>query len=56
MVLFLDKYEQYLINVKHASGNTVASYMRDLNQFATYLREVNTEFDHMSVKVIKWRG
>lgn len=48
MVLFLDKYEQYLINVKHASGNTVASYMRDLNQFATYLREVNTEFEDVS--------
>lgn len=48
MVLFLDKYEQYLIEVKHASGNTVASYMRDLNQFATYLREVNTEFEDVS--------
>lgn len=44
MVLFLDKYEQYLIEVKRASENTVASYMRDLNQFAAYLREVNTEF------------
>lgn len=44
MVLFLEKYEQYLNEVKHASENTVASYMRDLNQFASYLREVNTDF------------
>lgn len=43
MTLFLNKYEQYLIEVKQASGNTVASYIRDLNQFASYLREVNTE-------------
>ena len=48
MMLFLDKYEQYLIEVKHASENTVASYMRDLNQFASYLREVNTAFDDVS--------
>ena len=44
MLLYLDKYEEYLISVKHASGNTVASYMRDLNQFSSYLSEVNTEF------------
>lgn len=44
MMLYLDKYEQYLTEVKHASDNTVSSYMRDLNQFASYLREVNTQF------------
>lgn len=44
MVLFLEKYEKYLTEVKCASENTVASYLRDLNQFASYLREVNTEF------------
>jgi len=37
MVVYLEKYEEYLINDKHASGNTIASYMRDLNQFASYL-------------------
>ena len=44
MLLYLDKYEEYLVSVKRASGNTIASYMRDLNQFASYLSEVNTEF------------
>lgn len=44
MMLYLDNYEQYLVDVKHASENTVSSYMRDLNQFASYLSEVNTDF------------
>jgi len=44
MTLYLKKYEQYLIEVKQASENTVASYLRDLNQFASYLGEVNTAF------------
>ena len=43
MTLFLEKYEQYLVEVKRASDNTIASYMRDLNQFALYLREMNTD-------------
>ncbi len=32
-------YENYLLNIKHASANTVASYMRDIRQFYTYLSE-----------------
>ena len=31
------RYEDYLIHTKHASDNTVASYMRDLRQYASYL-------------------
>ena len=31
------RYEDYLIHIKHASDNTVASYMRDLRQYASYL-------------------
>ena len=31
------RYEEYLIHTKHASDNTVASYMRDLRQYASYL-------------------
>ena len=52
MVLSLEKYEQYLIEVKQASGNTVASYMRDLNQFATYLREVNIDFSDITRETV----
>ena len=32
-------YENYLTGVKHASSNTVASYMRDLRQFSSYVTE-----------------
>ena len=41
MTLYLEKYERYLVEIKQASENTVASYVRDLNQFASYLVEVN---------------
>ena len=30
-------YESYLMNIRHASDNTVASYLRDVRQFTTYL-------------------
>ncbi|MBQ4564814.1 MAG: site-specific tyrosine recombinase XerD [Oscillospiraceae bacterium] len=33
-------YEKYLLNVKRSSANTVASYMRDIRQFNTYLSSV----------------
>lgn len=36
---FIAIYENYLTNVKHASSNTVASYMRDLRQFSSYVSE-----------------
>ena len=32
-------YENYLTKVKHASANTVSSYMRDIRQFAQWLRD-----------------
>ncbi len=32
-------YENYLTKVKQASGNTISSYMRDIRQFAGWLRE-----------------
>ena len=32
-------YENYLSKVKQASSNTVSSYMRDIRQFAAWLRE-----------------
>ncbi len=33
-------YESYLLNIKHASANTVASYMRDIRQFNTYMSDI----------------
>jgi len=37
-------YENYLTKVKHASSNTVSSYMRDIRQFAKWLLD-NEETD-----------
>lgn len=33
---FLDTFENYLVNEKHYSANTVSSYMRDIRQFTDY--------------------
>ena len=35
----IERYEQCLTDVKHASANTVSSYVRDVRQFASYLSE-----------------
>ena len=35
----LKHYEDYLALEKHASQNTLSSYMRDLHQFAVYLNK-----------------
>lgn len=40
MADFVSAYENYLLNIKHASANTVASYMRDIRQFAAYMTEI----------------
>ena len=39
MKTFLTAYERYLVTEKNASANTVASYMRDLRQFASYAED-----------------
>lgn len=36
---YLKEYERYLREEKHASDNTLSSYMRDMHQFAEYIRE-----------------
>jgi len=38
MLDLIQAYENYLTKVKQASGNTVSSYMRDIRQFADWLR------------------
>ena len=37
MLDFVRAYENYLTKVKQAASNTVASYMRDIRQFADWL-------------------
>ena len=43
MSSIISRYEEYLIQVKHASANTVSSYMRDIRQYASYLETVGVE-------------
>ena len=38
MLDLIRAYENYLTKVKNASGNTISSYMRDIRQFADWLR------------------
>ena len=38
MLDFFTAYENYLTKVKQASSNTISSYMRDIRQFAEWLR------------------
>ena len=37
------RYEDYLIHTKHASANTVSSYMRDIRQYASYLSGIDVD-------------
>ena len=43
MANIISRYEEYLIHVKHASDNTVSSYMRDIRQYASYLLNAGVE-------------
>lgn len=36
---YIGAYETYLVNTKHASANTVSSYLRDIRQFSVYLSQ-----------------
>ena len=39
MLDLIQAYENYLSKVKQSSNNTIASYMRDIRQFAEWLRD-----------------
>ena len=43
MTDIITRYEDYLVHVKHASNNTVASYLRDIHQYASYLGQIGIE-------------
>ena len=53
MLDLIGAYENYLTKVKQASGNTVASYMRDIRQFAGWLHDedalevVDAQMEHI---------
>ncbi len=54
MLDLIQAYENYLTKVKHASYNTISSYMRDIRQFADWvslncrLDVIDVEQDHIS--------
>lgn len=43
MLDLIHAYEEYLIKVKQASGNTISSYMRDIRQFTDWLHQKEDE-------------
>ncbi len=43
MLDLIHSYEDYLVKVKQASGNTVSSYMRDIRQFIDWLHQKEEE-------------
>lgn len=43
MLDLIHSYEEYLVNVKQASGNTISSYMRDIRQFTDWLHQKEDE-------------
>lgn len=47
MADLVSAYENYLLNIKHASANTVASYMRDIRQFHSYTLNVEDTTLHL---------
>ena len=49
MADYIALYETYLLEVKHSSANTVASYIRDLRQFDKYVTDVlDTTLDQVT--------
>ena len=44
----IDLFEQYLVNIKHARENTIASYMRDMRKFDSYCQEQNYQLEYIS--------
>ena len=49
MADYIALYETYLLEVKHSSANTVASYIRDLRQFDKYVTDIlDTTLDQVT--------
>ena len=45
VLALLNLYEEYLKKEKHASENTVSSYLRDMRQFQEAMQEQDTELE-----------
>ena len=54
MLDLIKAYENYLTKVKNASANTIASYMRDIRQFSTWLSD-NVDVDVMEASQLNIR-
>lgn len=52
MIDFVAKYQNYLVQIKHASDNTVLSYLRDIRQFASYLSSTGTSVQSVSKEYV----
>ncbi len=48
----ISAYQTYLIDVKHASDNTVLSYLRDVRQFASYVDSLGVALEDVSVQTV----
>lgn len=51
-MIYTEDFEQYLKQRKKSSANTIASYMRDLKKFNTYITEDNSDFLAVSSKTV----
>ncbi len=47
------RYEEYLVREKHASQNTVSSYLRDISQFADYLQARGPELLEVTAETVR---
>ena len=47
------RYEEYLVREKHASQNTVSSYLRDISQFADYLQARGPELLEVTAETVQ---
>lgn len=47
------RYEEYLVREKHASQNTVSSYLRDISQFADYLQARGPELMEVTAETVQ---
>lgn len=49
----ITRYEEYLVREKHASQNTVSSYLRDISQFADYLQARGPELLEVTAETVQ---
>lgn len=52
MLDMISAYENYLVHVKQASANTVASYLRDVRQFAVWQTDTNGSLEESTRQTI----